>query len=85
MEMVKVNIRGHPSLSIVLVMFVGETVLFTQKVYAKFDKVTRHRGLTRKRNVAGKVIKESYGASKQQHTFIVRLFFYSTNHFLQSP
>ncbi|XP_050935331.1 zinc finger CCCH domain-containing protein 62-like isoform X4 [Cucumis melo] len=47
----------------------GDTVLFTQKVYAKFDKVTRHGGLIGKRTVAGRVVKESYGASKQQHTF----------------
>uniref|UniRef100_A0A9I9E5P7 DUF7699 domain-containing protein n=1 Tax=Cucumis melo TaxID=3656 RepID=A0A9I9E5P7_CUCME len=52
----------------------GNTVLFTQKVYVKFDKVTRHGGLIRKRTVAGRVVKESYGASKQQHTFTINLF-----------
>uniref|UniRef100_A0A9I9E2D5 Uncharacterized protein n=1 Tax=Cucumis melo TaxID=3656 RepID=A0A9I9E2D5_CUCME len=52
MEMVKFNIRGHLSLSIVLG---DDTVLFTQKVFAKFDKVTRHIGLIGKRNVAGKI------------------------------
>ncbi|KGN62051.1 hypothetical protein Csa_006128 [Cucumis sativus] len=51
----------------------GDTVLFTQKVYAKFDKVTRHGGLIGKRTVAGRVVKESYGASKQQHTFTVEV------------
>ncbi|KAG7011172.1 Zinc finger CCCH domain-containing protein 62, partial [Cucurbita argyrosperma subsp. argyrosperma] len=51
----------------------GDTVLFTQKVYAKFDKVTRRGGLIGKRTVAGRVVKESYGASKQQHTFTVEV------------
>ncbi|CAK9315190.1 unnamed protein product [Citrullus colocynthis] len=51
----------------------GDTVLFTQKVYAKFDKVTRHGGLIGKRTVAGRVVKESYGARKQQHTFTVEV------------
>ena len=51
----------------------------------RFDKVTRHGGLIGKRTVAGRVVKESYGASKQQHTFTVRLLFCSSIHFLQSP
>ncbi|XP_022158231.1 zinc finger CCCH domain-containing protein 62 [Momordica charantia] len=51
----------------------GDVVLFTQKVYAKFDKVTRHGGLIGKRTVAGRVVKESYGATKQQHTFTVEV------------
>ncbi|KAI8016174.1 putative serine protease EDA2 [Camellia lanceoleosa] len=37
----------------------GDVVLFTQKVYKKFGK----------RTIAGRVVKESYGAAKQQHTF----------------
>ncbi|GAV72481.1 SAP domain-containing protein [Cephalotus follicularis] len=51
----------------------GDIVLFTQKVYEKFDKVTRHGRPFGKRTVAGRVIKESYGAALQQHTFTVRL------------
>ncbi|PON43977.1 SAP domain containing protein [Parasponia andersonii] len=51
----------------------GDVVLFTQKVYERFDKVTKHGKVLGKRTVAGRVVKESYGAAKQQHTFTVRL------------
>ncbi|CBI29398.3 unnamed protein product, partial [Vitis vinifera] len=51
----------------------GDVVLFTQKVYAKFDKVKRNGKLLGKRTIAGRIVKESYGAAKQQHTFTVRL------------
>ncbi|POO02759.1 SAP domain containing protein [Trema orientale] len=51
----------------------GDVVLFSQKVYERFDKVTRHGKVLGKRTVAGRVVKESYGAAKQQHTFTVRL------------
>ncbi|VVA09536.1 Hypothetical predicted protein [Prunus dulcis] len=51
----------------------GDVVLFTQKVYEKFDKVTRHGRILGKRTVAGRVVKESYGAAKQQHTFTVEV------------
>ncbi|XP_058187458.1 zinc finger CCCH domain-containing protein 62-like isoform X2 [Rhododendron vialii] len=51
----------------------GDTVLFTQKVYKKFDKVTRSGTSIGKRTVAGRVVKESYGAAKQQHTFTVEV------------
>nr|XP_048334956.1 zinc finger CCCH domain-containing protein 62 isoform X2 [Ziziphus jujuba var. spinosa] len=51
----------------------GDVVLFTQKVYEKFDKVTRHGRVLGKRIVAGRVVKESYGANKQQHTFTVEV------------
>ncbi|XP_050204639.1 zinc finger CCCH domain-containing protein 62 isoform X2 [Mercurialis annua] len=47
----------------------GDVVLFTQKVYKKFDKVIRHGNLLGKRTVAGRVVNESYGSAKQQHTF----------------
>ncbi|XP_031736646.1 zinc finger CCCH domain-containing protein 62 isoform X2 [Cucumis sativus] len=43
------------------------------KEHWRFDKVTRHGGLIGKRTVAGRVVKESYGASKQQHTFTVEV------------
>ncbi|EEF39998.1 conserved hypothetical protein [Ricinus communis] len=51
----------------------GDVVLFTQKVYEKFDKVTRRGNLLGKRTVAGRVVKESYGSAKQQHTFTVEV------------
>ncbi|KAJ9177225.1 hypothetical protein P3X46_012463 [Hevea brasiliensis] len=51
----------------------GDVVLFSQKVYAKFDKVRRQGNLLGKRTVAGRVVKESYGSAKQQHTFTVEV------------
>ncbi|KAK3222609.1 hypothetical protein Dsin_009634 [Dipteronia sinensis] len=50
-----------------------DVVLFTQKVYEKFDKVTRHGRVLGKRTVAGRVVHESYGAAKQQHTFTIEV------------
>ncbi|KAK9902591.1 hypothetical protein M0R45_001525 [Rubus argutus] len=51
----------------------GDVVLFTQKVYEKFDKMTRLGRVLGKRTVAGtvagRVVKESYGAAKQQHIY----------------
>ncbi|KAL2348412.1 hypothetical protein Fmac_002412 [Flemingia macrophylla] len=55
----------------------GDVVLFRQKVYQKFDKVTRHGKLLGNRTVAGRVVKESYGAAKQQHTFTVEVLWSS--------
>ncbi|XP_024978114.1 zinc finger CCCH domain-containing protein 62 isoform X3 [Cynara cardunculus var. scolymus] len=51
----------------------GDVVLFTQKVYNKFDKASRRGDVVGKRTVAGKIVKESYGASKQQHTFTIEV------------
>ncbi|KAL9266611.1 Zinc finger CCCH domain-containing protein [Drosera capensis] len=51
----------------------GDIVLFTQKVYDKFDKMSRTRKMIGKRTIAGRVVKESYGAAKQQHTFTVEV------------
>ncbi|WCJ31091.1 SAP domain-containing protein [Euphorbia peplus] len=51
----------------------GDVVLFRQKVYAKFDKVTRNGNMLGMRTVAGRVVKESYGSAKQQHTFTVEV------------
>ncbi|XP_031275631.1 uncharacterized protein LOC116134101 [Pistacia vera] len=51
----------------------GDVVLFTQKVYEKFDKVTRHGRLLGKRTIAGRVVNESYGVAKQQHTFTIEI------------
>ncbi|CAL5061595.1 unnamed protein product [Urochloa decumbens] len=50
----------------------GDAVLFKQKVYEKSGK--RHAKCIGKRIVAGKVIKESYGREKQQHTFTIQVF-----------
>uniref|UniRef100_A0A0A9DGA6 DUF7699 domain-containing protein n=1 Tax=Arundo donax TaxID=35708 RepID=A0A0A9DGA6_ARUDO len=50
----------------------GDAVLFKQKVYEKSGK--RHAKCIGKRIVAGKVIKESYGQEKQQHTFTIQVF-----------
>uniref|UniRef100_J3MN16 DUF7699 domain-containing protein n=2 Tax=Oryza brachyantha TaxID=4533 RepID=J3MN16_ORYBR len=50
----------------------GDAVLFKQKVYEKSGK--RHSKCIGKRVVAGRVIKESYGKEKQQHTFTVQVF-----------
>ncbi|TKY70549.1 Zinc finger CCCH domain-containing protein 62 [Spatholobus suberectus] len=55
----------------------GDVVLFRQKVYEKFDKVTRHGKVLGNRTVAGRVVKESYGAAKQQHTFTVEVLWSS--------
>ncbi|KAI3452047.1 hypothetical protein Pfo_008712 [Paulownia fortunei] len=50
----------------------GDVVLFNQKVYQIVDKMTRSRSLLR-RTVAGRIVKESYGAARQQHTFTVEV------------
>jgi hypothetical protein len=36
--------------------------------------VARHGRVRGSRTVAGRVVKESYGAAKQQHTFTVSLY-----------
>ncbi|KAJ6852198.1 zinc finger CCCH domain-containing protein 62-like isoform X1 [Iris pallida] len=53
----------------------GDVILFKQRVYEKFDKVKRGGGgnIIGTRTIAGKVVKESYGATKQQHTFTVEI------------
>ncbi|XAR73962.1 hypothetical protein NMG60_11008104 [Bertholletia excelsa] len=51
----------------------GDVVLFTQKVYKKFDKVTKRGSFLGSRTIAGRVVKESYGAEKQQHTFTIEV------------
>lgn len=42
-------------------------------VFLSFDKMTRGGELLGKRTIAGRIVKESYGVAKQQHTFTVRL------------
>ncbi|XP_010926369.1 uncharacterized protein [Elaeis guineensis] len=51
----------------------GDVILFKQRVYEKFDKVTRGASIIGSRTIAGSVVKESYGAAKQQHTFTVEV------------
>ncbi|RDX80620.1 Zinc finger CCCH domain-containing protein 62, partial [Mucuna pruriens] len=55
----------------------GDVVLFRQKVYEKFDKMTQRGKHLGNRTVAGRVVKESYGAAKQQHTFTVEVLWSS--------
>ncbi|KAL7604355.1 hypothetical protein Lser_V15G20216 [Lactuca serriola] len=49
----------------------GDVVLFKQKI--KYDKGANRGNIVGKRTVAGRIVKESYGASKQQHTFTVEV------------
>ncbi|KAL4582356.1 hypothetical protein LXL04_006903 [Taraxacum kok-saghyz] len=51
----------------------GDVVLFKQKIQNKFDKGGNRGNVIGKRTVAGRIVKESYGASKQQHTFTVEV------------
>ncbi|KAL0343651.1 UNVERIFIED_CONTAM: Zinc finger CCCH domain-containing protein 62 [Sesamum angustifolium] len=51
----------------------GDVVLFNQKVYQKFDKMTRRGSHLGRRTVAGRIVKESYGVARQQHTFTVEV------------
>ncbi|GFP96938.1 zinc finger CCCH domain-containing protein 62, partial [Phtheirospermum japonicum] len=50
----------------------GDVVLFNQKVYQSLNKRTSNKSICR-RTVAGRIVKESYGAAKQQHTFTVEV------------
>ncbi|RVW57179.1 Zinc finger CCCH domain-containing protein 62 [Vitis vinifera] len=45
----------------------------TSLVLDMFDKVKRNGKLLGKRTIAGRIVKESYGAAKQQHTFTVEV------------
>ncbi|PKU81494.1 Zinc finger CCCH domain-containing protein 62 [Dendrobium catenatum] len=47
--------------------------MFKQRVYDKFNKVSRNGKVIGKRTIAGRVVKESYGSAKQQHTFTVEV------------
>ncbi|KAL6572921.1 hypothetical protein OROHE_002397 [Orobanche hederae] len=49
----------------------GDVVLFNQKVHQIKNKMTSRSH--RRRTVAGRIVKESYGAAKQQHTFTVEV------------
>ncbi|KAJ7963322.1 Zinc finger CCCH domain-containing protein 62 [Quillaja saponaria] len=53
----------------------GDVVLFEQNVYEMFNIASRSAGAPPcgKRIVAGRILKESYGAAKQQHTFTIEV------------
>ncbi|KAI9119685.1 hypothetical protein K1719_009074 [Acacia pycnantha] len=53
----------------------GDVVLFEQNVYEMFSVVSRSASGSPcgKRIVAGRIVKESYGAAKQQHTFTIEV------------
>ncbi|KAM7510935.1 hypothetical protein LguiB_009810 [Lonicera macranthoides] len=51
-----------------LVMSAKEMLYCSRK---KFNKVTRTGNPLAKRTIAGRIVKESYGAAKQQYTFMV--------------
>ncbi|KAL1134035.1 hypothetical protein V6Z11_A12G079900 [Gossypium hirsutum] len=44
-----------------------------EALYPRFNKMTRRGKLLGKRTIAGRVVKESYGKAKQQHTFTVEV------------
>ncbi|KAJ4847044.1 hypothetical protein Tsubulata_017074 [Turnera subulata] len=46
----------------------------SDSVFYRFNKVTRRGKLLGRRSVAGRVVKESYGSAKQQHTFTYSYF-----------
>lgn len=53
----------------------GDVVLFEQKVYEMFNIASRSASgpPLGTRTVAGRVVKESYGSAKQQHTFTIEV------------
>ncbi|XP_057770871.1 zinc finger CCCH domain-containing protein 62 [Salvia miltiorrhiza] len=53
----------------------GDIVIFEQNVYEEFSIVSRSAtaGPLGTRIVAGRILKESYGAAKQQHTFTIEV------------
>ncbi|GER30858.1 SAP domain-containing protein [Striga asiatica] len=51
----------------------GDVVLFNQKVHQKSSKKRPGSRNLWRRTVAGRIVKESYGAAKQQHTFTVEV------------
>ncbi|KAK9142135.1 hypothetical protein Syun_011535 [Stephania yunnanensis] len=53
----------------------GDVVLFEQKVYEMYNPASRSSTAppVGTRMVAGRIVKESYGAAKQQHTFTIEV------------
>ncbi|KAL2620536.1 hypothetical protein R1flu_000741 [Riccia fluitans] len=55
----------------------GDVIKFKQKVYKKFSVVKKGANAVGQRTVVGRVVKESYGEKKQQHTFTVEVLWSS--------
>ncbi|KAL3681373.1 hypothetical protein R1sor_024329 [Riccia sorocarpa] len=55
----------------------GDVVKFKQKVYKSFSVIKRSADPVGQRTVVGRVVKESYGEKKQQHTFTVEVLWSS--------
>ncbi|KAG5528884.1 hypothetical protein RHGRI_029518 [Rhododendron griersonianum] len=79
-----INCTGKVSFSHVFWVMSAKEILFcSRRKYTRssnsllslnrFDKATRSGTSIGKRTVAGRVVKESYGAAKQQHTFTVEV------------
>ncbi|KAK4780975.1 hypothetical protein SAY87_017081 [Trapa incisa] len=51
----------------------GDVVMFEQNVYDQFNLASRRGPPTGRRIIVGRIIKESYGAAKQQHTFTIEV------------
>ncbi|CAM6130029.1 unnamed protein product [Calypogeia fissa] len=51
----------------------GDVVMFNQKVYNKYSVTAKRAAQSGSRTVVGRVVKESYGAQRQQHTFTVEV------------
>ncbi|KAK9670403.1 hypothetical protein RND81_13G199800 [Saponaria officinalis] len=62
--------QGHLLTLTAKVMSVGEILSSSHK---RSMEVTRNGKLLGKRTIAGRIVKESYGAAKQQHTFTVEV------------
>ncbi|XP_020586814.1 zinc finger CCCH domain-containing protein 62-like [Phalaenopsis equestris] len=62
----------------------GDVVIFKQRVYDKSNKVSRIGIVIGKRTIAGRIVKESYGRAKQQHTFTVEVLWSKGAHPLPS-
>ncbi|GAA0139964.1 hypothetical protein LIER_01400 [Lithospermum erythrorhizon] len=71
--------RKYPASSFVLNCkgdaCMGDIVMFEQNVYEMFNIASRSASgpPCGKRTVAGRIIRESYGAAKQQHTFTIEV------------
>uniref|UniRef100_A0A7N0TYQ6 Zinc finger CCCH domain-containing protein 62 n=1 Tax=Kalanchoe fedtschenkoi TaxID=63787 RepID=A0A7N0TYQ6_KALFE len=69
--------REYPAYSFVLNCkgdaCMGDVVMFEQKVYAAYDLAARSGPPIGTRVIAGRIVKESYGAAKQQHTFTIEV------------
>ncbi|KAB1218326.1 Peroxisomal (S)-2-hydroxy-acid oxidase GLO4 [Morella rubra] len=59
----------------------GDVVMFEQNVYEMFNIASRSAGgpPSGTRTVVGRIVKESYGAAKQQHTFTIEVLWSKGN------